>query len=223
MKSITVSRQTQPATFRTCKNLGELIAIVEKQGENEGYYVTQFYLNGSKMDSDEESLLDNLSISEVETLEVQMATIEEIIKSSIAEIITCIQSVQMLAIRLCGEMRAAGQLDDEKVKYILIQCRTVIDSLEEIFVAHNQERFHIKHHSLWHEAEKEMTNILQCILQSRRMSDTHFVCDLIEYDLVHALDQWEEVLEKELIENPNFSGIFSLKTSGQKSDNEVDA
>ena len=76
---------------------------------------------------------------------------------------------------------------------------------------------------MWVEAEKELTNILQCILQSRTMTDVSFVTDLLEYDLVHALSQWDEVLEKEIMDNPYISHIFSLNSSGQNSDNGANA
>lgn len=223
MNKILVTRASHPATFKKCKNLGQLIAAIEKEGESQNQYVVKIYLNNKRMDEDEEKLLDSLSINEVDSLEIHLAKMNEIIRNSIIDIIAAIQQTQMQAIRFCKEFRESQKLDDEKVKYILIQCRGVINSLEEIFKTHISGQFQIKHHSLWLESEKELTNILQCILQSRRLSDVDFVSDLIEYDLVQALDSWEEVLEKELIDNPNFTGIFSLKNDRQNGDNGLDA
>lgn len=223
MKKVTVTRQSHPATYKKCKNLGQLIATIEKEGEKDRLYVVQVSLNGRKMDEEEEKLLDSLSIGDVDQLEVRFASMQEIVRNSITDIIASIQDTQLRAISFAKEFRIAQATDDEKVKFILIQCRSIIDSLEEIFKAHTSDHFKIKHHSLWLESEKELTNILQCILQSRKMSDAEFLSDLIEYDLVQALDSWEEVLEKELIDNPSFTGIFSLKTRGQQSDNGMDA
>ena len=35
MKTVTVSRKTHNATFSRCKNLGQLIATIEKEGERD--------------------------------------------------------------------------------------------------------------------------------------------------------------------------------------------
>ena len=174
------------------------------------------------MDSEEENLLDGLSINEVDELSIEFCTIDEIVRQSITDIIASIQNTQVLAIKFAKEFRVNEAIDDEKVKFILIQCRTVIESLEEVFKVNSQDQFLIKHLALWHQAEKELTNILQCILQSRKISKVEFLSDLIEYDLIQALDQWEEALEKELIDNPAFTGIFKLKSTSDNVDNGVD-
>ncbi len=223
MKSLKVSRASHPLTFKKCKKLGELITVIEKEGEAEKLFITQVILNNRVMDEDEENLLDSLSINEVDQIIVKMATISEIIKETLADTLCAIQSSQMSAIKFAKEFRKTFEVDDEKVKYVLIQCRQVINSLEEVFAAHKQESFLLKHHSLWHEAEKELTNILQCIFQTRKMPGFEMLCDLMEYDLVQALDQWEEVIEKELLENSSLNGIFSLKNRVSKSDNGADA
>ncbi len=223
MKTQKVTRASHPMTFKKCKNLGELIAIIEKEGEAEKLFITQVVLNSRPMDDEEEKLLSGLSINEVEELVIKMSTLSEIIKDTLADSLYAIQGVQAKSIEFSKEFRKSHEVDDEKVKYVLIQCRQIINSLEEIFAAHKNGTFMLKHHSLWYEAEKELTNILQCIFQTRKMSGYEMICDLMEYDLVQALDQWEEVIEKELLENSSLNGIFSLKNTTAKSDNEVDA
>lgn len=222
MKKLSVTRSTHPVTFKKCSSLGQLITVIEKEGEAEGLYVIKVYLNDKAMDAEEEGLLDSLSINEVDKLTVDLASMTEIIRNTMTDIVGSIQSTQLKAIQFSKEFRQAQSVDDEKVKYILILCRQIIESLEEIFVAYNKEHILLKHMSLWRQAESELTNILQCILQSRNLSGYELISDLIEYDLVHALDQWEEVIEKELVENSSLNGIFSLKNKQQKSDNGVD-
>lgn len=221
MKKLSVTRSSHPATFRQCKNLGQLVAVIEKQGEKEGLFVTKVYLNGKAMDEEEENLLESLSTNEVKSLEVDLATLVEIVKNSIADIIASIQTTQMKAIQFAKEFRENKSADDEKVKYLLIQCRSVIESLEQVFAAHKKKSFSIKHLSLWHESEKELTNIIQCVLQSRRLSDHDFIADLIEYDLVQALDQWEETLEKELLDNSMLTGAYSTVSALSKTELDI--
>lgn len=223
MKIMKANRQTHKATFAKCKTMGQLISIIEVEGERDNLFVTKILLNGKLMDHDEESLLEGLSINEIQEIEFHFSTVEEMVRQSIVDIISSIQTTQMTAIKFAGEFRKNQQIDDEKVKFILIQCRTIIESLEEVFLVHKQDRFLIKHSALWNQAEKELTNILQCILQGRRIGEADFISDLVEYDLIHALDQWEEALEKELIDNPAFTGIFNLNSSHLKRDNGVDA
>ena len=223
MKTMTFTRESHPAYFQKCKTFGQLLAVVEKQGETEDMFVSKVYLNDKLMDQDEENLLESMGISQVQTIKVEMCSISELLQKSVTNIIRSIQTTQNTAIEFAKEFRKMNSVDDEKIKFILIQCRTIIESLEEIFTAHNQGKFVIKHMSLWHQSEKELSNILQCILQGRKISKAEFLADLIEYDLVHALDQWEESLEKELIDNADINKNFSLKSSTMNSDNGVDA
>ncbi len=223
MKNLKVSRSSHPMTFKKCKNLGELVAVVEKEGEADNLFITQVILNNKIMDEEEEKLLTSLSVNEIESMVFKMATISEIVRETLADTLYAIQSTQSKAIEFAKSFRQNFEVDDEKVKFTLIQCRQIINSLEEIFCAHQNETFLIKHHSLWNEAEKELTNILQCIFQTRKMPGFNMLCDLMEYDLVQALDQWEEVIEKELLENSSLNGIFSLKNQASQRDNEVDA
>ncbi len=208
MKRIKVDRTTYPATFKTCKNLGQLIASVEKAGEKDKQYLTKLFLNGKLMDQDEEYLLENMTIHDVEVLEVEFQTVNEIIGKSITDIIKTLQQIQMRAIEFAREIRKANQIDDEKVKFSLIECRTFIQSLEEIFIANQQGKFKIKHFPLWSEAEKELTNILQCLLQSLEVGTPEFVADIMDYELIQALDQWEDTLDRELMDNPSLTGHF---------------
>ena len=223
METIQFSRKSHPMYFKKSDHLGHLIRFVEKEGERNDRYIVKIHLNGRQMDEDEEKLLERLSINEIQELEVSYASINEIVGTAIRDLIVSIQDIQLRAIRFAKEFRESGQVDDEKVKFVLIQCRSVIDGLEHIFSSHLQNKFQIKHYSLWAEAEKELTNILQCIFQGRHLSKPEFMSELLEMDLVQALDQWEEVLEKELLENSGIKGIFSLKRESQAKDNGVDA
>jgi uncharacterized protein YukE len=223
MRDLRVNRSTYPAYFKKCKNLGQLISLMEKEGENDKLFIITLHLNGKKMDQDEEKLLDNLGINEVDELRVRLGSMSEIVSQSLASIIASIQSIQMRAIQFAREFRQAGSVDQEKVKYLLINCRQMIDGLEEVFRSHASKKFTIKHHSLWLESEKELTNILHIILQGLNQSQATFMSDLLEYDLVHALDCWEETLEKELLENSLLKGNFSLNPMSDSSNNGVDA
>lgn len=222
MKTMIINRVSYPVSFNNCKKLGQLISWAESVGEKDSLYVVKMYLNGQLMDEDEENLLDGLSINEVQELRVELSPIEDIMAKTMSTIVGAIQDTQIKIVGFSREFRKNNALDDEKIKFVLIQCRSIIDSLEEVFKAHMAKRLTLKHHSLWVEAEKELTNILQCILQSRNMSDVNFVTDMLEYDLVHALSQWDEVLEKEIVDNPYISHIFSLNSNGEHGDNGVD-
>jgi len=218
-----VTRDSHPALFNRCKSLGSLIVALEKEGETESLFITKIFLNEKIMDSEEEKLLDSLSITEINSLKVVYSQIKEIICQSIQELVMKIQDIQQLSIKFSRELRKANKVNEEKIKFILIECRSIIDSLEHIFSVHTSGRFLLKHHSLWIEAERELTNVLHCILQSRHMDQPGFIADLIEFDLVQALDVWDEVLEKELVDNPTFTGIFRLKNNQYVPDNGADA
>lgn len=223
MKTISYTRDTHPANFKQCKTFGQLLAVIEKQGEADGLYISRIFLNEKLMDFDEENLLESMSVSQVKEIKVEMATIHELICKSMTSVIRSIQDTQTSAIKFAKEFRSTQSVDDEKVKFVLIKCRTIIESLEELFTSHMNGKFKIKHIPLWEQSETQLSNILQCILQGRKMSQADFLADLIEYDLVYALDQWEETIEKEIVDNQELNKIFSLKRGGVSSNNGVDA
>lgn len=212
-----IDRTSYPATFHTCNNLGQVIASLEKLGENEKKFLTKIFLNGKLLDQDEEYLLENLSISEIDYLEVEFQSLNEIIAQSISDIIATLQQIQVRAIQFARDIRKSKSIDREKVKFSLIECRTFIQSIEEVFIANQQGKFRIRHLPLWNEAEKELTNILQCILQSHEVGTPEFVADLLEYDLIQSLDQWEDTLYREMADNPSLSGNFNPKHIAQPS------
>ncbi len=222
MKTLYVTPQLYPQNFQKCKNLGQLIALFEKQGENDELYIIKINVNGSVIDRDEEALLQSLSVNEIKEMTFHYSTLNEMINQLFVDLIRMIQNTQIKAISFSQDFRKNQKVDEEKVKFSLIQCRSVIESLEELFSMHINEIFKLRHPSLWQQAEREMTNILQCIFQGMKWSEVDFISDLLEYDLTDALDVWEELLEKELQDNPQLMGIFQLKTHAQKSDNGVD-
>ncbi len=222
MKTLHVTPQLYPQNFKKCKNLGQLIAIFEKQGENDDLYIVKINVNGSVIDRDEEALLETLSINEIKELTLHYSTLNEMINQLFVDLIRMIQNTQIKAISFAQDFRKNQKIDEDKVKFSLIQCRSVIESLEEIFSMHVNGLFRLRHPSLWRQAEQEMTNILQCIFQGMGWGKATFIADLMEYDLTDALDVWDELLEKELLDNPQLSGIFQLKSPQQKSDNGVD-
>ena len=222
MKQVIVNRKSFPASFKSCKNFGQLIQWVENFGEREKHFIVRMELNGKFIDEEEEKLLDNMSIDDVQEIVVNFSPVEEIMSKTMSSVITMIQDLQLKSIDFAQEMRKAPELEEEKMKGVLVKSRRVIDSLEELFRAHVNKKFHLRHHSLWNQAEAELTNILQCILQSFEMGNKDFLSDLLEYELTHALQLWEEVLEKEILDNPSISNIFQLKNGGTGSDNKAD-
>ena len=222
MASVKVNRSTHPASFKKSKSFGQLLALLEKEGEGKNQYITSLKMNGRKVDEEEEKLIESLSIDEIDELIIEFSSLSQIVGTSIRDMIAKIQDIQLRSIQFAKDFKNSEKLDDEKIKFILIECRSVIMGLEQVFQSHIKGQFLLKHSSLWTEAERVLTNILQCILQSRHISPVEFVADLLEYELVEALDQWEEVLEKELLENSQFVGIFSLIPTDPRSDNGVD-
>ena len=136
MKTMVINRKNYPASFKQCKKLGQLISWAESVGEKDNLYIVKMYLNNQLMDEEEENLLDSLSINEIEELKIEMSPIEEIMGKTMSTIIGAIQDTQLKIVKFSSEFRQNNKLDDEKVKFILIQCRSVIDSLEQIFKAH---------------------------------------------------------------------------------------
>ena len=58
------------------------------------------------------------------------------------------------------------------------------------------EKFNLKHFSLWKEAEKELSSILQCILQAYELRDAKFVSELLESEFPDGYNSGKMSLKK---------------------------
>ena len=147
---------------------------------------------------------------------------QEIVVNTMTSIIASIQETQMLATRFAREFRNDKKSDEEKIKYLLVQCRNIVQMLEELFQAHTKKSFLIKHISLWFQSEQEFSNVLQCLLHARKMTDFGFIADILDQELVQSLEQWEDTIEKELFDNSALTQIFKLNQAQSPSHNRMD-
>ena len=209
MKNLLVNRDTYPLLFKKCKNLGEVISFIEKQGENENLYITNIYLNEEPMNEEEESLLDSLSISEIEQLNFNLSSMEEMTRQSIIELISALQVARLKAEEFFNKFQNKKKWSEEDFSLLLFQCRLIMDGLEHIFQAHSQGRVSICQALLWEEAEEKLSQTLESLLKAHQAESFERASHLIENDLRQAFEVWEETLEKEIVENSSLNGSFS--------------
>lgn len=224
MKTIYVTPKLYPQNFKKAKNLGQLIALFEKQGENDRLYVVKVNVNGCSINRDEESMFESMSVEEINDMTIHYSTLAEIVLQLLQSNISLLQSMQIQAIRFGQDYRqAAEEVPDHRLNHLLIDCRTFIESLEQAYQLHSNQLFYIRHISLWKIAESEFSNILQSIFQTQQWGNAQILCDLVEYDLTDSLENWEDILYKELLDNPRLKSIFCLKTERSNRDNSKDA
>ena len=223
MKNLIITEKSHPALFLACKNFSEIIQWVEREGFKDGLYVSKITLNGRLVDEDEENLLERLAIKEVKLLEVQYMDVAELVVETIMSTIQLLQNLQLKSIEQGGYILANSKVQPNSMKEIFSKSRMLIVTLEEVFSAHSNSKMMLKHFSLWREAEKELSSILQCLLQSFEIQDFPIVGELLEGAFPEALGLWEDVLDKELNDNRRLSPIFALKKGAEQSDNRVNA
>lgn len=223
MKKFAINANSHPALYVSCKNFGEIMSWVEHEGAKENLFVTNIVLNERGIDSDEENLLDRLAVSEVKQLEVTLQLIEELVVETLYSTIELIQNLQRKSIEQAQYIGQNSEFHPQSLKEVFGLSRTLIDTLEEVFASHNNRKIHLKHFSLWREAEKELSTIMQCILQSFEMDDPVVLAELLENPFPDALASWEEVLHKELNENRQLTPFFQLKLASSRGHNTSDA
>lgn len=214
MKKFSINKGSYPALYSSCKNFGELMSWVEHEGARDNLFVTSITLNDRPIDADEESLLDRLAMSEVIQLDVQLQSIEELVVATLENTIQLIQNLQLKAGELARYIADNGDFQPRSLKEIFSLSRTLIDTLEEVFSSHANGKLLLRHFSLWREAEKELSSILQCILQSFEINNNAALGELLTDPFISALDAWDEVLQKELSENKRLTPYFSVEKEG---------
>ena len=222
MKNISISKKSHPAVFLACKNFGQIIQWAEREGSKDGLYIAKVQLNGRVVDEDEESLLDRLSTKEVKLLEIQYMQVAELVVETIMSTIQLLQNLQVVSTEQGLYIQKHNKVVPNTMKEIFSKSRMLITTLEEVFAAHSNDKMLLRHFSLWREAEKELSTILQCLLQGFEIQDYPIVGELLEGAFPEALGLWEDVLSKELRENKRLSPIFELKKSIDQRDNTLD-
>jgi len=223
MKKMTLDRKNYPGVFNGCKNLSELIRWVETTGQQENMMVSKLTLNNRFLDEDEENLLSNLAISEVQSLDVEFRPLHELVAETMKSLIALLQDLQVRSLKEAEFALKTGGLESNAMKGVFASSRTLIRSLEEVFQLHNSGKFNLKHFSLWREAEKEFSGILQCLLKSIEIKDQVFVSELLAGAFPDALMHWEDVLEKEILDNVAVATIFNLNSGPSERHNRKDA
>ena len=74
MKELQLTKKSHPAIFKSCKNFGQIIQWVEKEGSKDGLYVSKIRLNGRLVDEDEENLLERLAVQAVSYTHLTLPT-----------------------------------------------------------------------------------------------------------------------------------------------------
>lgn len=149
--------------------------------------------------------------------------VSELVAETMKSVIALIQDLQVISLKNAEALIRSEDFEANGLKEIFAKSRMLIHSLEQIFQVHGHQGFQLRHFSLWREAEKELSSILQCILQSFEMKNAEIVSELLDSAFPDALTRWEEVLEKEILDNTSISTIFGLKSGHRGADNGVDA
>jgi len=223
VKKFSINKTSYPAIYSSCKNFGEVLSWVEHEGAKDKLFITKLVLNDRVIDSDEENLLDRLAVAEIHQLDITLQVIEELVVETLCSTIELIQNLQTRSIDQAKYIAKNNEFHPQSLKEVFGLSRTLIDTLEEVFSSHNKQKVLLKHFSLWREAEKELSTIMQCILQSFEMDSPAALGELLQSPFPDALDSWEEVLVKELNENRRLVPFFQLKSHSIGGDNTSDA
>lgn len=173
--------------------LSEVIGHYEKELAEAGQVVCQFSLNGMKLTEQDEARFADLSVHDIEELEVLFQSPENLLVGllggwlqKIPDLITdCDKiSTQIRYKGIDGHMKLLVDVIDDA--QLLVDSLMSIDSLFSSFAIVSSQS--------WKDNENLMTAAVGQALSAFQSRDFNQLADILEYDISHSLQIWIDLL-----------------------------
>lgn len=196
------TKQELAAQFAEAKVLGELFRQVEIELGKKNQVVCQFKINGLALTEETERRLKDGSVADIDLLEVKAETSTALMNGILEN--WCVEIPKMIDIndRLAQDFRFQGVEGRMKAFVSLIDsCQLLVDSvmtIDNLLVSTQTVQA-----ETWKNTERNMATSIGEALQAFQKKDYTLLADVLEYDLGHSLQSWQELLGQLMVEVKN--------------------
>jgi hypothetical protein len=202
MKAYQWTREQIATQFSDSHTLGDLFRGIELMLGKDNQVVCQFKVNGLVLTEETENRLRESDVQDVDLIEAQGQEPADIMTGILRN--WCDEIPKMLDIndRLSQDLRFQGVEGRLKPLVSLIDsCQLLVDSL--ISIDNLLVRSQTVQRENWQKAEKMTAASIGEALQAFQKKDFTLLADVLEYDLGHSLQSWQELLGQLMVELQN--------------------
>jgi hypothetical protein len=210
MNKIELLRSDIEANYGNAHNLGDLISLVEKEMQSSGRVVCRYHINGLSLDEKTEVEFADMNVTEINTFLIESETPSGLLMGVLDNWINELPVVIKRADELSNEIKFKGIEGNLKSFVDLIDTvQFLIDSLLSLQKIINYPEFKSE---AWVKNEILTAKTTGDALQAFETKDFVLLSEILEYDLGHVLQNWQELLQS----MQNTMKEESEKTSGQQ-------
>jgi hypothetical protein len=196
------TKQELASQFPDSKTLGELFRQVEIELGKKNQVVCQFKVNGLGLTEETERRLKDGSVQDVDLLEVKGETTDMLMNGILENWRTEIPKMIDINDRLAQDFRFQGVEGRLKPFVSLIDsCQLLVDSVMTIDNLLSATK--TVQAEAWKKTERNMATSIGEALQAFQKKDYTLLADVLEYDLGHSLQSWQELLGQLMVEVKN--------------------
>jgi hypothetical protein len=171
--------------FAHCENLKDLILEVEKHVENQGHVVCDIYVNGTKLDEQDESDLATAGMATIFHLKVTSQDPDVLLKKTLGDTLQLIEVVDELSIKTSEAFR---QQHLEQAHKSFSELLELMGFLTEVtFLVESEMSAALR---------PQYRQLIMDIDSAYQMKDLVLLADLLEYELTNVLSQLKEEISK---------------------------
>jgi hypothetical protein len=215
MNSYQWTRQEVATQFSEAQTFGDLFRQIELELGKKNQVVCQFKINGLTLNEDTEKRLRDSGVQDIDLIEVLGQAPGDIMSGILKN--WCVEIPKMLDIndRLSQDLRFQGVEGRMKPFVSLIDsCQLLVDSLMSI--DHLLATTVTVQTENWKKAEQLTASSIGQALQAFQKKDFTLLADVLEYDLGHSLQSWQELVGQLMVElkNDKDAGISNSVMGG---------
>lgn len=196
------TKQELATQFPESKTLGELFRQVEIELGKSNKVVCQFKVNGLSLTEETERRLKDGNVQDVDLLEITAETTESLLSGILENWRVEIPKMIDINDRLAQDFRFQGIEGRLKPFVSLIDsCQLLVDSVMTIDNLLNAAK--TVQADKWKSTERGMATSIGEALQAFQKKDYTLLADVLEYDLGHSLQSWQELLGQLMVEVKN--------------------
>lgn len=181
--------------FPEANNLEGVIDALCNWTQQRGRVVCSITVNGVRLNESEEKKFSKMPVREISEIKTESQTPEELLDESL---IGCREHLKKL---LEAYEKISFLFRQQDIHYAHRYHRYAIDSMQQFFeiVSHYRILYEATREALpirWAELEKLVPAVLDQILAAYEKKDYNLVADLLEYDLLGLLEDWDKLINQ---------------------------
>ncbi|PWU14773.1 MAG: hypothetical protein C5B49_12665 [Bdellovibrio sp.] len=195
MKTYRYSGEELKNLYPERAHLGEVFKAVEDDSRTKGEFICQFRVNGMSLPEAEEKKADQMSLADVDFVEILADTPENLLTAVISNWVEDLPKLISRVDDLALALREKG-LQTQYTPFVkaIDQCQFLIDSL--ISIRSFPIAADVVQSPKWDECERTTVQAVEESMQSFEKKDSNWLADVIEYDLANSLQNWLELMRE---------------------------